>query len=480
MSVAVKRKTAKKGLDYSQIFESHKKKSLELRKQALGDRIAKLKKLRKWVYGNRKVISDAIYDDFRKPEPESELTETYVVLTELNHAIKHLGEWTKSKSVHTPITYVGSSAKIAYEPKGTSLIIAPWNFPFNLAVGPLVSAIAAGNTAIIKPSEMTPSTSSMVKDMVEELFNEDEVCVIEGGVEETTELLKLPFDHIFFTGSPGVGKIVMKAASENLSSITLELGGKSPFIIDPKANLEDAAEKLVWGKFMNNGQTCIAPDYVLVHSSVKQELIDNIRVKINAYFNADGNGIEKSEDYGRIVNTKHFDRLASMIENAIEFGFELEFGGEVNKKELYISPTVFSDVDLKSELMQEEIFGPILPILTYDHIDEVISLVNSKSKPLAIYVFSTNSTFIKAIDAETSSGTMVINDCVIHFLHPNLPFGGVNTSGIGKSHGYHGFLAFSNEKAMLKQRIGLTSLKPLYPPYTTAIKKLVSILVKNF
>jgi aldehyde dehydrogenase (NAD+) len=371
-------------------------------------------------------------------------------------------------------------ASVTYEPTGTVLIIAPWNFPFNLAIGPLVSALAAGNTVMLKPSELTVNTAILIERMCEELFDESEVKVVQGGVEETSEILKCPFDHIFFTGSPNVGKIVMRAASENLTSVTLELGGKSPLIVDESANLNDVASKLVWGKYINNGQTCLAPDYVLVPEGSKRQLIELIRLKINEYFNASGEGIHRSEDYARIINAKNFQRLVDLLTDAIEKGAEVEAGGHFDKGDLYFEPTVLSNIHPDSRIFNEEIFGPILPVITYQSMDEAVDLVTNKPKPLAYYIFASKGKVIKELNQKISAGTACINDCVIQFLHPYLPFGGVNNSGIGKSHGHSGFLAFSNEKPMLKQKTGITALKPLYPPYSGVVKNMVDLLMKHF
>jgi len=314
--------------------------------------------------------------------------------------------------------------------------------------------------------------------MVAEIFDPSEVAVFNGGKEVAENLLQLPFDHIFFTGSPAVGKIVMQHAARHLTPVTLELGGKSPAIIDRTADITDAAEKLVWGKFINGGQTCIAPDYLLVEESVEEALLDNLRRLIDQFFDPEGFGIETSSSYARVIGTKHFDRLDSMLTDALEMGSEIECGGVVNKADNYFAPTVLSNVPQTARVMNEEIFGPILPLITYQDISEVIELINSKPKPLALYIFSKSSEFQNKVLQETSSGSVAINDCVIQFMNPNLPFGGINQSGFGKSHGHSGFLAFSNQKSVLKQKTGLTSVKPLFPPYTKLTRKAIDFLLK--
>lgn len=386
----------------------------------------------------------------------------------------------KPKSVPTPLAMLGTKAKIWHEPKGTSLIISPWNYPFNLTIGPLVSALAAGCTATIKPSELSPATSNLIKEMIHELFDPSEVMVILGEAAVSQKLLALPFDHIFFTGSPQVGKIVMKAAAEHLTSVTLELGGKSPALIDDTADLNDAAGKIIWGKFVNCGQTCIAPDYILVPEAHKERLVMEMKVFLQKFYDPDYKGISHSGDYARIINKRHFTRIKNLLLDAMEKGATLEFGGNAEESDLFFEPTILSGITSEMDVIQEEIFGPILPIVTYKSMEEAIELINSKPKPLAPYYFGKNPSTSKKVLKETSSGNAVINDCVLHFLHNELPFGGVNNSGIGKSHGYYGFLAFSNEKGVLKQRVGYNNVTLLRPPYGIKAKQIIASLIKWF
>lgn len=464
--------------DILQIFDAQKYTALRLRKSSVKERIEKLKKLEVWILTHQKEIRKALWEDFKKPVAEVDLSEIFPVTSEIKHACKNLKNWMKPKKVSTPLAMAGTSGKIYLEPKGRTLIIAPWNFPFNLTVGPLVSCIAAGCTAIIKPSEHSPSTSGLIQKMVREVFPTDEITVLLGGVEITTALLELPFDHIFFTGSPTVGKIIMKAAAEHLASVTLELGGKSPVIIDESADLQDAAGKIIWGKFVNCGQTCIAPDYILVHESKKEEFILQAKNHIQKFYDPRFKGIKENPDFARIINDHHFDRLRGLLEDAIYKGVKVEFGGTHDAAERYLEPTLLSKISDEMDIAHEEIFGPILPIQTFGEIEEAIRIINSKPKPLALYMFSTEKDRIKQVIQETSSGNAVINDCVLHFLHLELPFGGVNNSGIGKAHGYHGFLAFSNEKGVLRQRIGFNNVTLLRPPYGIQAKKIISSLIK--
>lgn len=461
-------------------FLTQKRQSILNRTQSIKERKALLEKLLAWIKNNQDDIRKAIHADFKKPYPEIDISEIFVVTSEIKHALKNIDKWVKPQKVSTPLPMLGTKSHVQYEPKGTSLIIAPWNYPFNLAIGPLVSAISAGCTAIIKPSELTPHTSALLRRLVAETFDKSQVALFEGEVEVAQLLLDKPFDHIFFTGSPAVGKIIMKAAAENLSSVTLELGGKSPAIIDFNSDLKDAAAKIIWGKFVNCGQTCIAPDYVLVHHSVKEAFLTALKKELEKMYDPSGKGIEKSKDYARIVNGKHLKRLKNLLADAELKGAEKYFGGYVDEEEMFFEPTVLTELSEDMDIMQEEIFGPLLPVLSFGDLEEAIQYINMKPKPLALYMFSNDDDNIKRVFQETSSGGAVANDCVLHFLQNELPFGGVNNSGIGKAHGHFGFLAFSNEKAVMHQRVGLTASKPLYPPYGFAGKKIIDSLLKWF
>ena len=429
---------------------------------------------------NAEVIREALHADFRKPFTETDLSEIYPVVSEAKHSIKKLKRWMSNKRVSTPATFLGTKAHVQYEPKGSSLIIAPWNYPFNLAVCPLISAIGAGCTAIIKPSEMTPHVSSLIHSMIGELFEENHVCVLEGGLETSQALLAQPFDHIFFTGSPAVGKIVMRSASDHLGSVTLELGGKSPVIITKNADLKDAAKKIASTKFINCGQTCVAPDFVLVPRSVRDEFVNHLQEAITTLYVREGTGVELSPDYGRIVNERHFSRLNELVADASGKGAVIARGGKNIPDEKFIEPTILTHVSPAMAVMEDEIFGPILPIVDYEDLDKALDFVNELPKPLALYAFSKNAKELNCIFQKTSSGGAVANDCVLHFLHPELPFGGVNNSGIGKSHGHYGFLEFSNPKGVLKQRVGLTTASLLFPPYNKVKRMVIDGLLKYF
>lgn len=450
-----------------------------LRKEPLARRIDRLKKLRKWIHANRSSIHEAMFNDFRKPALEVDGVEIFHVLNEIQHAINNLERWATPKKIDAPFTMLGTRSWIYYEPRGMCLIISPWNYPFSLAVGPLVAALAAGNAVIIKPSELTPNVSSLLTKMASEVFEENTVSVVEGDADVASSLLKLPFDHIFFTGSPAVGKIVMKAAAEHLTSVTLELGGKSPTIVTSSAKLSDAAKRIAVSKFVNNGQTCIAPDYLLVDEKTVDRFIPKLIAEVKALFSNNGD-FQTSNAYCRIVNDKHFNRLNSLLQDALAKGARLDFGGNVDAGSRFFHPMILSNVSLESRLLDEEIFGPILPIVVYQSLDQALNLINSKPKPLALYVYTTRTSEREKVLKETSAGGVCINESAIHFLHGNLPFGGVNNSGIGKSHGYHGFLAFSNEKPVLKQKSGMTMIQLFYPPYTRASKVIMDWFLKLF
>ncbi len=442
----------------------------ELKNSSINERIKKLKSLKNWIKQNEKLICEEIYKDFEKGKEEVLLSEIKPIIDEINQNVSQLGIWSKPKRVETPLAFIGTKSEIRYEPKGVTLIIAPWNYPFNLCIGPLVSAIGAGCSVIIKPSEHTPNTANLIERMVTELFDKKEIAVIQGNVEVTTEILKLPFNHIFFTGSPQVGKIVMKAASENLTSVTLELGGRNPTIIDETANLKDAAQKIVWGKFLNSGQTCIAPNYIYVHENQAQKLTEQLIEQIKIQYP------KSDRTRTKIVNSNHFSRLTDLLDKTISTGGKILYGGEKDEEFNFLSPTLISDITIESPIFQEEIFGPILPILTYSNLEEVIDTINKTEKPLALYVFSKSRKNQNYILDNTSSGTTAINETTIQFAQTHLPFGGVNNSGIGKAHGEFGFHEFSNLKSVLKQRVGLTTLKMIYPHYTNFKKKLIRFI----
>ena len=456
------------------IFEAQMANRHKVGQSTSSERREKLKKLQKAILKYRKEIREACFKDQGKHPSEVDLTEIYPALSEIKHARRELSLWMQKHKVKTPISLLGASSYFKYEAKGCALIISPWNFPFNLTFSPLVSAIAAGNTVMVKPSENSSHASELIARIVKEIFDENEVSVLQGGVSVSTELLKLPFHHIFFTGSPAVGKVVMKAASENLTSVTLELGGKSPTIVDESANIDAAARRIVWGKFMNNGQTCIASDYIYVHEKVKDKFYDKLKHYILKLYSNDA---ASESSYGRIINKRHNERVSSYLEDARSKGAKVESVSGEKGENNFIPPTLVSNLGMDTELMKNEIFGPVLPIFHYSDIDRVIEQINSGEKPLASYIFSEKPKNVKYIISNTSTGGTVVNNVNIQFTNPNLPFGGVNNSGIGKGHGFFGFQEFSNARAVMKQNIaGLSEL--VMPPFNNFKQKLIDITLR--
>lgn len=463
--------------EVERIFELQKANQYNIGKTTAKQRKEKLNRLFKALTTEfRDEIRAALKADYSKPKAEADLAEIYPVTSEIKHARRHLTSWMRPHRVGTPLAFLGGSSWIQYEPKGVCLIISPWNFPINLTFGPLISAIAAGNTAIIKPSEHTPNSSKVTRKIIESIFDESEVAVIEGGIETSTELLKLPFNHIFFTGAPEIGKVVMEAAAKNLASVTLELGGKSPTIIDETAKISMAASRIAWGKFSNSGQICIAPDYIFVHHSKKEEFVRAIKEKLNSFY---GENPSQSESFSKVVNDRHFKRLKGYLDDALARGAKIVHGGKTIEAEKSIEPTLVEDAPFDSELMKNEIFGPILPIFSYRDIDEVLNHIRDNEKPLALYIYSQNGQNIKYILQNTRAGGTVINHNDIHFFNANLPFGGVNNSGIGKGHGQFGFEAFSNARAIYRQHLP-GALELLVPPYNNFKERLIELTIKWF
>jgi aldehyde dehydrogenase (NAD+) len=429
-------------------------------------RIEQLKTLKKAVLGHQEAILEALKADLHKPEFEAYATEIGVI-KEIDYAIKHINTWVKPQKVAVPFEQLPAKARIYPEPLGVVLIIGPWNYPFQLIISPLVGAIASGNCAILKPSESAPNTSRILSKMIAEYFNQAYIAVVEGGVETSQKLLAEKFDHIFFTGGTTVGKIVMEAAAKHLTPVTLELGGKSPCIVDIDINIEATAKRITWGKFINAGQTCIAPDYLLVDKRIKNQLLDEIGKCLKEFY---GDNPAKSPDYGRIITQKNFDRLVNLLKNG-----EIIIGGETNRSERYIAPTVIENVSLTDPIMQEEIFGPILPVIEYSEISEAIALINCHPKPLALYLFTQNKNLQKRVLQETSSGGVCINDTVMQVSVSSLPFGGVGDSGIGSYHGKASFDTFSHYKSVLHKPFWL-DIKLLYPPYKGKLSLLKQIM----
>lgn len=437
--------------------------------QSLAFRLEQLHKLKTAIRQHEPEIVEALHRDLRKSEFESYTTEIGYMYDSIGYMMKKLKRWMKPKRVRTPIMHFGSKSVVYSEPYGSALIIGPFNYPFMLVMEPLVGAIAAGNCAVVKPSEFTPHVSSVIAKLIRGHFDEQYIRVVEGGKETTSTLIHAPFDVIFFTGSTQVGKIVMKAAADNLVPVILELGGKSPCIVDKEANLDLAAKRIVWGKFLNTGQTCVAPDYILAHREIKPALIAKIKEHMTAFY---GVKPQQSPDFGRIVNDRHWERLTGLLEPS-----KVVVGGGSDRGDLYLEPTLMDGVTWDDKVMEEEIFGPILPVLEYNDLDQVIASVNSRPKPLALYLFTNNKECERRVMKSVSFGGGCVNDTLLHLVTPYLPFGGVGHSGMGSYHGRYSFEAFSHRKSVL---IKSTKLNPgfIFPPYTEKKLRMIKKVMK--
>jgi aldehyde dehydrogenase (NAD+) len=449
--------------DIQKLVENQKRFFNKNKTKNLDFRLAQLSVLEKAVIENEGKIVSALKKDLGKSVYESFMTEVGFVVDEIRLTKKHLKAWSRPRRVWTPLKLLPSLSHIYPEPYGVCLILSPWNYPVQLTLSPLIGAISAGNCAMIKPSEHSPATSQVLENMFKDNFPDNYIAVVQGGVNLSIALLKEKFDYIFFTGSPGVGKIVMSAAAENLVPVTLELGGKSPCIVDYNVDLGLAAKRIVSGKFLNAGQTCVAPDYLMVHTAVKNDLISEMVMNIEKFYGTDP---KKSPDYGRIINHRQFDRLTRYLKTS-----KIILGGATNRDDLYIAPTLMENVSWNAQVMEEEIFGPILPIFEFEDLDEVINQVNNRPRPLALYFFSRDKQNQEKILNHISFGGGCINDTVLHVANSHLPFGGVGNSGIGNYHGKAGFKTFSHCKSVLNRPFW-PDIPLRFPPYKGKIKLL--------
>ena len=443
--------------------------------RSLKYRKALIQKLLDWMLANESNIKEAICKDFKKPHTEIELTEIWFSIKEAKYILKNLKRWVAKERVSKTLTLMTTQSYIIREPKGVVFIIAPWNYPFQLSVMPLLAAIASGNSVFLKPSEKTPHVSSLISKMVSDLFQPQDVVVFEGGEETVSLLLEEKFDHIFYTGGTEVGRIIMEKAAKKLTPVTLELGGKCPALVDSSDNIKEAADKIAYFKFINTGQTCVAPDYVIVDESISDDFISQIKDSVLEMY-GDIKGIKDNVDYGRIVNQDHSKRLILALKESLNSGDSLELGGEYDELNCFISPTIIKS-DFDSFIMKEEIFGPILPIIRYQSFDSAIDRIRNFDSPLAAYVFSRNKNNMDVFIKGTKSGGVCINDIYLHLIHEKLPFGGVGSSGIGSYHGKFGFDELSNIRPVI-QNIEKSPLKMLYPPYSEKVKKMVKTLRK--
>ncbi len=454
-------------------LETMRANTLSMRRESIDARKRRLRNLKRWILKHQAELEAAAAADLGKPAIEFVAVEILNVLEEIRTILKNLRQWTRPVHVPSSPTVMGTLSEIRYEPKGLCLVIAPWNFPFLLAAGPLASALGAGNVVVVKPSEMAPAMSATIAKMATECFSSTEVCVIEGDAEVSKRLLAFPFDHIFFTGSPVIGSIVMGEAARNLTPVTLELGGKSPCVVTASARIDEAAQRIAVSKFTNAGQTCVAPDYVLVEEAVHEQLVDQLVHHTRKYFS-------NQDQYTRIVSERHFTRLMELLDACRDEGAVVALEGHADIIGRYFPPVVLKEVTENSTIMKEEIFGPILPIISVRDLTVAESIINRLPKPLALYIFSNSHRETERLLTSTSSGGVCINDCAMQFFHPGLPFGGVGRSGFGKAHGYAGFVTFSNEKSVIRQRHGLTAASLLYPPHTAGKQRLLTKFMALF
>lgn len=448
-------------ISYAQVVKKQKEFfQTELTKE-LAFRLEALRTLRQAIKDSEDDITNALKLDLNKSEFDAYSTEIGIVLEEIRFTLKNLEKWAKPRRVKTPMTHVGSKSYIYPEPYGVTLIISPWNYPFQLAIAPLIGAIAAGNCAILKPSELTPNTSEVLARLIKEHFPEEYITVVEGGVEVSQSLLHEKFDYIFFTGSVPVGKIIMEAASKHLTPVTLELGGKSPCIIHEDANIKVAAKRIAWGKFMNAGQTCIAPDYLYVHKKIKTEFLNQLKVSIKELY---GDTPLKNDSFTKIVSERHFKRLETFLQDSSIFG-----GGKTDPEQLKIEPSILTNISWEDQVMEDEIFGPVLPVLEYDDLPPILIEIQQRPKPLALYIFSESQAIQNQVLNSVSFGGGCINDTVYHISSPYLPFGGVGSSGTGAYHGKGSFDTFSHEKSILKQTTRF-DIPLRYPNFKNGLK----------
>jgi aldehyde dehydrogenase (NAD+) len=461
-------------LSIAAVFAAQRETAIALRTSTAAMRIEKLKRLEAAVLAHRDAITRALAADLHRSEAETEFLELLPVIAGIRYTRRHLTSWMKPQRVPPTLMLLGTRARIRHEPRGVSLIIAPWNYPVSLLLGPLTSAIAAGCPVMVKPSEISEACSAVMTKLVRETFAPQDIAAFEGDAAVSTALLDQPFDHIFFTGSPGVGKIVMAAAAKHLSAVTLELGGKSPVIVDESADIAKAAKSIAWGKFSNSGQTCIAPDYAFVHESRLPQFITAMKETIERTYG----DAAQSPDYARIINGRNFERVSRLIDDATAGGAVIVAGGNRDATQKFIAPTLLTGAAADSAVMQEEIFGPVLPIVAYRDLAEPIAAINARPKPLALYIYTKDRARVERILQETSAGGSCVNASMIQFSHENLPFGGIGTSGLGNGHGFYGFRAFSHERAVLEDKFSVVPM--LFPPYTKRVKKMIEGTIRWF
>ena len=462
------------------VFAAQQDHAPTVRATTAAQRKDKLRRLANALLDRRETFYEALAADFQKAPVEIDLTEIKAVTKEAEYARAHLDDWMAPDRVQSPMLFAGTRSEVHYEPKGVVLIMAPWNYPVNLTLGPLIGALAAGNCAVLKPSEHAPHTAAALQEFIADLYDEREVTVITGGPDVARTLTAQPFNHIYFTGSPAVGRLVMKAAAEHLTSVTLELGGKSPAVVDATADLEQAAGRIAWSKFANAGQTCIAPDYLLVEDRVHDAMVDQLRDTIHQFYGASADAQQASDDYARLIHKDHYEAVVTLLTDAKKSGANLAVGGHHDTSTKFVAPTVLTDVPLDADIMREEIFGPLLPVVRYRSTEEATRIINDRPPPLSCYVFSERETTVDTLLNHTKAGSTCVNEGLLHYVNPNLPFGGMGESGIGRGHGQRGFREFSNERSVLRRSYGSDLLRPLYPPYDRLTSRLADWVLRYF
>ncbi len=455
----------------AEVFKAQKARRWAQAQTSVGERIGRLVRLKSAIVERRRALCDAVHADFRKPATEVDLTELHPTIAEIDHAVANLEGWMDPRSISTPLLLTGTRSSVHYEARGLVLILAPWNYPLFLLLGPLVGAIAAGNCVVLKPSHRTRHTSAALADLLAAVFPRDEVAVLQGGGDLGDALLEMPFDHICFTGSQAVGRKVMAAAAKQLASVTLELGGKSPAIVDTTADLSAAARRIAWGKYVNAGQTCVAPDYALVPRGSVDKFTAAMSAAIRRAYGETPEARRASPDFARIIDDKAHARLVDVLDRSVAAGARVVIGGDHDRETRYIAPTVLAGVTPDMPIMADEIFGPILPVLAYDEPSEAIAHIQAGDKPLALYLFCDDPARVSHVLNRTSAGGTVINNCLIHLANPGLPFGGVGASGQGNYHGRWGFEAFSHARAVMHQSAPALA-GVFYPPYETTRARL--------
>jgi aldehyde dehydrogenase (NAD+) len=464
--------------DVRKVFDAQTARRWVVAQSTAEERIGKLTLLKDAIASHRDELADAVHADFRKHAAEFEFTDIYPVLEELNFAVKHLARWMEPVHAKSTLELIGTRSAVRYDALGLVLILAPWNYPFHLAFIPLIAAIAAGNCVVLKPSNKTANTAGVIEKLISSAFTQDEIAVITGDHRIADALLDLPFDHIFFTGSTAIGKKVMAAAARNLATVTLELGGKTPAIIDESADIDTSARRVMWGKCENAGQTCIAPDYALVHESVVDRFVEAAEKTVQSFYGPSPDDWVKNSDYPRMVDDSAFSRVSKLLQGSVAAGAQVAFGGASDAGERYIAPTLLAGVTPEMPVMSQEIFGPILPVLAFRNLDEAIALVRRGEKPLALYVFAEDRAVIERVLASTTSGGAVVNNVFLQIINPNVPFGGVGGSGQGNYHGEYGFRTFSHARAVVEQTMA-SAMSLLFPPYATKKSKVTQAVLER-